>query len=197
MIVMAGCDVRGKFTFASAKHTGSTNDCIAWDTTALCNALREGQLPPQYFLAGDEAFSCTDFMQSPWPGRGLGLYKDSYNYWLSHSRQAIERAFGMLVRRWGIYWRKFSFSLDRWSKVVMITMKLHNFCHDRSDTIIARRHEEDVLEGDEYTVLDNNEEEEDRLLRQRATGDRRRFITNELQRVGRVRPVHASCNSRA
>ena len=54
-----------------------------------------------------------------------------------------------------------------------------------------------MAEGDEYVVLDNNDVEEDRHFRQRAVGDRRRFLTNELQRTGRVRPVHASANCRA
>ena len=45
-------------------------------------------------------------------GRGLDRYKDSFNYWLSHSRQAVERAFGMLTQRWGIFWRPF---LDNYS----------------------------------------------------------------------------------
>jgi hypothetical protein len=30
-------------------------------------------------------------MLSPYPGRGLGKWKDSFNFWLSHSRQSIER----------------------------------------------------------------------------------------------------------
>lgn len=48
IIVMAGADVNGKFTFASCKHSGSTNDCIAWETTSLCDSLVAGHLDERY-----------------------------------------------------------------------------------------------------------------------------------------------------
>lgn len=67
--------------------------------SALANAISEGKMPSKYFIIGDEAFSCTNQVLSPYPGRGIGKYKDSFNYWLSHSRQSIERAFGMLTMR--------------------------------------------------------------------------------------------------
>jgi hypothetical protein len=87
------------------------------------------ELPEKYFLIGDEAFTCSDQMLSPWPGkwfelcvvinlfffthqlffkgRGIDRYKDAFNYWLSHSRQAVKRSFGILTQRWGIFWRPF------------------------------------------------------------------------------------------
>lgn len=99
IILMAGADINGRFVMATANHSGSTNDSLAWETTALHNAIVNGELPSEYFIIGDEAFSCSDQILSPWPGRGIGRYKDSFNYWLSHSRQCIERAFGMLTKR--------------------------------------------------------------------------------------------------
>jgi hypothetical protein len=55
--------------------------------SALANAISEGKLVNQLLI--------------PYPGRGIGKYKDGFNYWLSHSRQSIERPFGMLTKRWG------------------------------------------------------------------------------------------------
>jgi hypothetical protein len=132
IIAIAGCDVDGRFISAQADHSGSTNDIIAWHNSKLCKWLEvEGGLPPKYFFIGDEAFTNTMQFLSPWPGRlltfrfffglkfvsnyvlhllfpfqgrGLDRYKDSFNYWLSHSRQAVERAFGMLTQCWGIFW---------------------------------------------------------------------------------------------
>jgi len=128
-------------------------------------------------------------------GRGLDRYKDSFNYWLSHSRQAVERAFGMLTQRWGIFWRPFLFSFDRWSLVTLVTMKLHNFCLDRSDTIPLRRFYEDIREGDQWVVY-GNARDDDSFLRGRALGDRCRTITQNLENHGIVRPKHAASNSR-
>lgn len=196
IILMAGCDVRGKFFFATSNHSGSTNDIIAWNDSKLCDAINDNKLPPQYFFIGDEAFTNTQQFLSPWSGRGLPKYKDSFNYWLSHSRQCIERAFGMLTQRWGIFHRRFCFSFERWSLVTQVCLKLHNLCIDRNVSMPARKFHEDHVNGDRWTVFENNDEEEDIALRGNANGDRRRLITERLEREGIVRPPHAQHNSR-
>lgn len=69
IIVLAGCDVQAKFICASCTHSGSTNDIIAWQDTELFEAIEVlKQLPAKYFIIGDEAFTCTDQVLSPWPG---------------------------------------------------------------------------------------------------------------------------------
>jgi len=52
-------------------------------------------------------------MSSFFLGRGLDRYKDSFNYWLSHSRQTIEHAFGILMQHWGIFLEVFHFFLSQ------------------------------------------------------------------------------------
>jgi hypothetical protein len=134
-----------------------------------------------YFVSLDVIlFSKTTFFSIFSLGRGLDRYKDSFNYWLSHSRQTIERSFGILTQRWGIFWRAFTFSFHRWSMVIMVCMRLHNLC---------------IQQGDEWRVYDNVNED-DIFLRGHAMGDRRCIITNKLQQEGVVRPAHAQCNSR-
>ncbi len=128
-------------------------------------------------------------------GRGLDIYKDSFNYWLSHSRQAVEHSFGMLTQRWGIFWRIFRFSFDRWPLVVLVCMKLHNICIDKVCSVPLQRFIEDVRPNDEWAVNDNSRDD-DWMYRVRGTGDRRREITAKLQHLGVVRPAHASMNSR-
>ncbi|CAM9862043.1 unnamed protein product, partial [Ectocarpus fasciculatus] len=39
VVVQAGCDVEGRFLFISANHAGSTNDSLAFDSTALKDAI--------------------------------------------------------------------------------------------------------------------------------------------------------------
>ncbi len=83
-------------------------------------------------------------------GRGLDRFKDSFNYWLSHSHQTIEHAFGILTQCWGILWCPFSFSLHRWSTVAMVCMKLHNLCIDRNIVLPTGRfyqEQENVVNG--------------------------------------------------
>ena len=197
IVVLGGVDVKGKFLCASCDHSGSTNDIIAWQDSNLYDALEiQRLLPERFFFIGDEAFTCTHQFLSPWPGRGLDTAKDAFNYWLSHSRQAVERAWGMVTQRWGIFWRIFRFALDRWPLVVMVCMKLHNICLDNLVEVPSQRFLEDVREGDKWNVQDN-ERPNDVELRGRASGDRRRQITATIESQGIIRPLHASMNSRA
>lgn len=192
--VMAGADVNGIFVMATCNHAGSTHDVIAWEESALYLAVCEGKLPNQFFFIGDDAFNCTNQMLTPWSGRGLGLWKDSFNYWLSHSRQCIERAFGMLVKRFGIFWRRLYFSYERWSSVITLCMKLHNLCLTRKCAEPMRRFAEDIQFGDYPTVQSPDNDDVDLA---RARGDRRANITSDLELLGKVRPPHALCRSRA
>ncbi len=74
IIIIAGCDVDGRFITASAKHSGSTNDIIAWQDSKLFKYLEIDQgLPPKCFFIGDEAFTNTQQFLSPWPGKLLIL----------------------------------------------------------------------------------------------------------------------------
>ncbi len=78
----------------SCKNSGSTNDCIAWELSLLKKlVIDEGKLPAQFFLIGDEAFSCVNQFLVPYSGRGLGTWKDSFNFHLSAMRQVIEAQF--------------------------------------------------------------------------------------------------------
>jgi hypothetical protein len=79
IIVLAGCNVNARFIFATANHSGSANDIYAWQDSELHQFLEvEGSLPPKYFFIGDEAFTNTQQFLSPWPGRGIDRYKDSF-----------------------------------------------------------------------------------------------------------------------
>ena len=195
-VILAGCDINCKFHFATANHAGSTNDITAWHDSDLFKSMDAGRLPARYFVIGDEAFTNTNQFLSPWHGRGLGQYKDSFNYWLSHSRQCIERAFGILAQRWGSFWRIFRFSQHRWAMVSQVCMKLHNICVDRKVNPPLTRFNEDIQRDDRWIVAANEQEDDDQL-RGRALGDRRREITVNLERDGITRPPHARCNNRA
>ncbi|MFO0447033.1 MAG: hypothetical protein ACK51L_05105, partial [bacterium] len=47
---------------------------------------------------GDEAFVCTNNFLTPYSGRGLGPWKDAFNFYLSSMRQCVERSFALLVQ---------------------------------------------------------------------------------------------------
>lgn len=183
----------------AAKWSGSTHDYLAWETCSFKNILN--QLPDEYYVIGDEAFVNTNNFLIPWSGRGIGLWKDSFNYHLSSMRQCIERAFGILTQRWGIFWRPLSCQYKRWSQVCMVAAKLHNWCIDEKITMPLGKYREDVLEGDVHEVLMNVDNRDGLTVEERAgmrpSGDKRRELTEMFEREGWQRPVFARVNSRA
>ena len=196
IVVMAGCSSDTRFMMFSCISSGSTNDVIAWNMSNVKNALDEGRLPPKYYFIGDEAFSNTNQFLVPWSGHGLDPWKDSFNFHLSSMRQCIERAFGILTQRWGIFWRPLRCDFRRWPLICITAAKLHNFCLDMnegSDTILSR-YDEDMYPGDEYNVVMNgnlNEMDDDNIA-VRPTGDRRRNLTAMFEHIGVRRPNNAS-----
>ena len=60
--------------------------------------------------------------------------EDAFNFWLSNSRIQIECAFGEIVMRWGILWRKLRFDIQCVGKVVTTAMLLHNFLVDERES---------------------------------------------------------------
>jgi hypothetical protein len=77
----------------------------------------------------------------------------------------------------------------------LVSMKLHNFCLSHNDGIPARRWHKDVRDNDDWGVY-ANDQPDDFFLRGRARGDRRRDITQKLELLGVIRPLHAMANSR-
>lgn len=200
MLCMAGADINGKIVMATADYCGTTHDSTAWERCALHRAIEEGKLPEKYFIIGDEAFACREQVLCPYSGRGLGQSKDAFNFYLSHSRQCVERAFGMVIQRWGIFWKKFRFAFERWSQVIVLCMKLHNFCYDRGDRKPPQqRYYEDSCLGDDIFVAgnDNYLPADLRAERNRSPCVRRFNITQHISNCGMRRPLHAACNSRA
>lgn len=66
----------------------------------------------------------------PWPGKNLPTDKDCFNYWKSSARIHIEKAFGILVARWGIFGRPLHLRVAKSAQVVVVCCKLHNFIID-------------------------------------------------------------------
>jgi hypothetical protein len=161
-------------------------------------------LPSKYFFIGDEGFTCEDQLVTPWSGTGIGAAKDSFNYHLSVRRQVIERAFGILTKRWGIFWRPVICGFHNWSLIAMTCAKLHNICLDSNETAqnILPQHRSNYQEGARYETYTNIlHPNEDTNLPQRADGRtggaRRLSMTQHLDLAGIRRPAYAGKNSRA
>lgn len=205
IVVLAGCDARLRFNMVSARSSGSTHDHLIWESSVVKNRLDEefknGSLRnTDYYVIGDEAFVCTDHLLTPWSGKNLEPCKDSFNYYLSSMRQCIERAFGLLTQRWGIFWRPLACRFDKWSTIVTVCCKLHNLCIDLNDDAIQDRYHRDNLPGDSRDLVANDPVDDEAERGDRRPGGHARSmrmsLTQELQRSGCLRPSHAFANSK-
>ena len=197
IVCLAGCDARTKFTFFSSKFAGGTHDVIAYRGSELATLLETGKLPSRFYVIGDDAFDISLQLLTPYAGHGLGEWKDSYNYHLSAMRQCIERAFGILTQRWGVFWRPLRCSQDRWSDVAMVCAKLHNLCIDKNIPV-APRHPRNAQTDSLWNVHLNgpSEEEPTRVIAGNDKGATRRRLTHAFEAAGAKRPPHAALNSR-
>ena len=55
---------------------------------------------------------------------------DDFDFYQSSNRMAIECAFGILVRRWGVLWRALDVKFARRAPLIIALMRLHNYCID-------------------------------------------------------------------
>lgn len=190
--MQAFCSARLEFLYVSACHAGSTHDAVAYDSTALADALSAGDLPAQYYVVGDEAYSATKQFLTPWSGRQLSVDKDSYNYHHSLMRQVIERAFGVLTRRWGIFWSPLQSSLCKWATIVQVCCRLHNLCiGTNTDPPLLNDEEEQraaAALAEMNTPLPNRSGRRDT----NEACPRRLMLTNLLAENGYIRPGHSS-----
>ena len=124
-------DSHCRFLSISMRACSSTHDSTAYIMSEISHLINDGKLPSWAYLVFDEAYINKLQELTPVKGRGLGIYEDSFNYYLSLRRQVVERAFGILVARWGIFWRPLKLSLRKIPIVIRVCCKLHNICVDR------------------------------------------------------------------
>ena len=85
-------------------------------------------MPGGMYLIGDEAYVAANWMLVPYSGQHLPADKDTTNYYISLARQTIERAFGILVARFGILHRPLTCRTKRVPKLLGAICRMHKMC---------------------------------------------------------------------
>ena len=187
--MQAVCDAQYRFRYASIACPGSTHDSLAFAVSTLGMKLERGELPSPFWIAGDEAYDCTESVLTPWSGRDLPVDKDAFNFFLSSSRIHIEQSFGMLVARFGILRRAIETHYARVPKLIMALLRLHNVCVDARIGIL-RTDERDRRRDDQLRLRMNSNGLESRqgLRRDHDESTRRQRLTQEIALLGLKRP---------
>ena len=151
-----------------------------------------------WWTAADEAYGASENIITPWPGRNLDMFKDAFNFFLSGgNRNVIERAFGLLTKRWGILARALSVCLERAPLVVITCAALQNFLinqkeeftHPSSDYATDEAPEKHDEHPSEMHAQDECVTEPRPLARRDREKSMARFrMTTRLRELGQIRP---------
>jgi len=125
-----------EFTWMSCKSPGSCHVSAAFTTMDLGTMLMDNDDPVTaqliaagYCIVGDNAYTAEEVMAVSWRGGGGGdQWRDSNNFYQSSCRVHIEQAFGMLVWRWGVFWRPLRVPFLERPSLIRACFKLHNLC---------------------------------------------------------------------
>jgi hypothetical protein len=186
--VQAVVDARRRFLYMDVTSYGSTHDSLAFSLTELAVAMADD--PSGDYLVGDAAYPALEWCITPFKGErsrvnGQDNIKDIFNFYQSQVRINVECAFGMLQKRFGIFWRPLV--TGDWGRVAVISvcMLIHNVCIDLSESDDVPYPEDKVIRGYRPSLITNGA-----VLRGGSTsnGIVRQIIMEQIQHDGLRRP---------
>ena len=105
--------------YADVVSNDRFHDSGAWNKSSLLQVIQNGlvKLPKDdalpvngvtapYVFVGDDTFALKKFMMKPYPQQNLTADKRVYNYRHSRARRTSENLFGILAKRWRIFFTK-------------------------------------------------------------------------------------------
>ena len=117
------------------RSPGGTHDSLAWSCTDLCAYLTEHGISDGFYLVGDDAYTGTPWMLTPYPIQRLTRVRSDFNFYQSRCRIHIECSFGILVQRFGILRRPLTCSVRHSCAVVKACMRIHNLAIETKATL--------------------------------------------------------------
>jgi len=174
--LQAVVDAQMRFTNVYCGEPGSLHDARVLRRSPLYNAANENEetlFPQNTFIIGDSAYPSISWLVPPFRDNGhLTAQQTEFNYMLSSTRMAVEKAFGLLKGRFRrikffTEYKHISFITD----IVMAACILHNHCINENDIDIDEYKENNCVND----IIDNiNENVNNRVV------DRRTMLFNEL-----------------
>ncbi|XP_050691085.1 putative nuclease HARBI1 [Eriocheir sinensis] len=124
MNVQAVCGPDLLFHNVVARWPGSVHDSRILDNSRLCAQLEE-TLEPQYHLLGDAGYALKRYLLTP-VAVPTNDHERAYNSSHTHTRNTVERAFGVLKKRFAYLGKKMRTSLDTTKAIIVAAVVLHN-----------------------------------------------------------------------
>ncbi|MCL4138576.1 UNVERIFIED_CONTAM: hypothetical protein GTU68_043350 [Idotea baltica] len=121
------CDTDLKFWNVVVRWPGSTHDSRIFSNSDIGNKLENGQI--RGILLGDSGYACKPYMMTPIL-RPANIHDRRFNSAQRSTRNVIERAFGVLKRRFSVLGpdSRMRNSLDTNMAIIVACTILHNIC---------------------------------------------------------------------
>jgi hypothetical protein len=139
--IQAVCDAEGRFLSIWINHPASASDFISFMRSKLYFKLtKPGFLADGLVIFGDNACVSNGFMVTPYKNVRAGP-KDDFNFFHSQLRINIERAFGMLVKKWAVLQKPLPCQMGPHKQMALTIAlcQLHNFCFGDDDGLPANQ----------------------------------------------------------
>ncbi|XP_055919373.1 putative nuclease HARBI1 [Eupeodes corollae] len=139
IVLLAMCDATYKFTYIDIGCNGRINDAGVLNRGDLRGIIDQAHqyFPPDkvignnkklpYVIIGDDAFALEKHVLKPYPYNSKEESKKIFNFRLSHARQTIEHAFGMLANRFRVFQTEIHLRPEKVQEIVRTCCLLHNF----------------------------------------------------------------------
>jgi len=145
IVLMAVVDANYCFTIVDVGSYGREGDTNIFKQSTFGKQLYNNSLnlPPStnlpntdgpalpYVLIGDEAFGIHQHLLRPYSSRDLNYSKRIFNYRLCRARRNVECAFGILCRKFEIFYGCIAVDPDFVSIIVQAATVLHNYIRRR------------------------------------------------------------------
>lgn len=143
---MAVADAHSNFIMIDVGAYGRDNDSTIFNESGMGKAFQDGRLnipnPREipgtdvvmpFYLVGDEAFPVRTNIMRPYARRDIHYFKRVFNYRLSAARRTVECAFGILVRKFGIFQTNIATIVELAKGSIRSACVLHNYIRQRGN----------------------------------------------------------------
>lgn len=135
------CDSRGLFTHCYAGQVGSVHDTRVFRNSPVARFLEfpENYFPNNSHIIGDAAYSIHPHVMVPFRNNGhLTIRQRNFNFCLSSTRMAIERAIGQLKIRFRILLDCLPLTdIKKIPEFIIACCVLHNICKLQNDEMLV------------------------------------------------------------
>ncbi|KAJ8928489.1 hypothetical protein NQ314_018959 [Rhamnusium bicolor] len=148
IILQDVCNSRSLFTHCYAGHVGSVHDARVFRNSPVAHFIELAEyFPKDSHIIGVAAYPIHPHVMVPFRDNGdLTLRQKNYNYCLSSTRMAIERAFGLLKMRFRILLDCLPLvDVNKIPEFIIACCVLHNICilkNDLMNVVVHRENEQ-------------------------------------------------------